>query len=53
VRLGPLTPYAVSMLRHLKQFFGIVFDMKTERSSSTIFLTCVGAGLKNTNRKIT
>jgi hypothetical protein len=53
VRLGPLTPQAVQCLRHLKDFFNVMFDMKTERNSSTIFLTCIGFGLKNMNRKVT
>lgn len=53
VRLGPLTPYAVHTLRHIREFFGVMFDMKAETSSGTIMLTCIGCGLKNINRKIT
>jgi len=53
VRLGPLTPHAVRTLRHIREFFGVLFDMKAETSSSTIILTCVGCGLKNLSRKIT
>lgn len=46
-RLGPLTPYAVQTLRHLRDFFGTVFTIKPEQDSSTLFLSCVGAGVKN------
>jgi RNA 3'-terminal phosphate cyclase-like protein len=53
VRLGPLTSQAVHTLRLLREFFGTVFDIRTERSSGTLFLSCVGAGLKNTARKTT
>lgn len=53
VRLGPLTPHAVRTLRHIREFFGVMFDLKTENTSGTIILTCVGCGLKNLSRKIT
>jgi uncharacterized protein YbjT (DUF2867 family) len=53
VRLGPLTPHAVRTLRLVREFFGVVFDMRTDSASGTITLTCVGCGLKNLNRKIT
>ncbi|KAF8072773.1 RCL1 [Scenedesmus sp. PABB004] len=53
VRLGPLTPYAVRTLRHVKEFLGVTFSMRTEAASGTIYLSCVGAGLKNINRKVT
>jgi RNA 3'-terminal phosphate cyclase-like protein len=53
VRLGPLTPYAVHTLRHIREFFNVQFSMRTEQQSGTIFLSCIGAGLKNINRKVT
>ncbi len=53
VRLGPLTPYAVSTLRHLREFFGVMFSIKTESASKTVFLSCIGAGVRNLNRKVT
>ena len=53
VRLGPLTPHAVRTLRHLREFFGVLFDMKADQASGTIILSCVGCGLKNLSRKIT
>ncbi|GBF93150.1 hypothetical protein Rsub_05881 [Raphidocelis subcapitata] len=53
LRLGPLTPHAVRTLRHLREFFGVVFDVKTDAASATVILSCVGCGLKNLSRKIT
>lgn len=52
VRLGPLTPHAVRTLRHLKDFFGIQFNIKPERDSGTIFLSCIGIGHRNLNKKL-
>ena len=52
IRLGPLTPYAVRTLRNLKEFFSVQFQIKPEASSQTIFLSCIGAGLKNISKKI-
>ena len=53
VRLGPLTPYAVRTLRHIREFLNVQFSMRTDQQSGTIFLSCVGSGLKNLNRKVT
>lgn len=53
VRLGPLTPYAVSTLRHLREFFGVQFSVRPERESQTIFMSCIGAAVKNLSKKIT
>ncbi|GLI64197.1 hypothetical protein VaNZ11_007389 [Volvox africanus] len=53
VRLGPLTPHAIRTLRHLRDFFGVTFSLRTERSSGTIFATCVGANVRNMSRRVT
>lgn len=53
VRLGPLTPYAVKTLRHLKEFMGVQFSVRPENSSGTIFLSCIGAGVANSNKRLT
>lgn len=50
-RLGPLTPYAIRTLRHVLDFFGVRFSIRPEANSKTLFLTCIGAGLKNLVRK--
>lgn len=52
VRLGPLAPYAVKTLRHVREFFGVQFSVRPERDSQTIFLSCIGAGVKNMSKKI-
>ena len=52
VRLGPLTPYAVKTLRHIKEFLGVQFNVKPENSSGTIFLSCIGAGVSNLSKRI-
>lgn len=52
VRLGPLTPYAVRTLRHVREFLGVQFSVRPERESQTIFLSCIGAGIKNLSKKL-
>ena len=53
VRLGQLTPRAVSTLRTLKAFFGVTFNIQPERDSGTVFLSTIGAGIKNISRRAT
>ena len=53
VRLGPLTPYAVTMLRHIRDILGITFSIKPEGQSQTLFLSCIGSGLRNTAKRVT
>lgn len=52
VRLGPLTPHAVRTLRHIREFFNVQFNVRPERESQTIFLSCVGAGVKNLSKRV-
>jgi RNA 3'-terminal phosphate cyclase-like protein len=52
VRLGPLTPYAVRTMRHIKDFFNVQFSVRPERESGTVFLSCIGAGYKNVSKKL-
>lgn len=52
VRLGPLTPGAVRTLRHIKDFLGITFNIRAEADSQTVFLSCIGSGLKNVSRRV-
>ena len=51
VRLGPLTPYAVRTLRHLRDFFSVTFNVSPEADSQTIFLSCIGAAIRNVSKK--
>ena len=53
VRLGPLTAYSVMTLRHLKDFFGVTFSIKPEAESQTLFLRCIGSGLRNMSKRVT
>lgn len=56
---GPLTPYTIQFLRHLKEFFGVMFKIQAQQSDddnsvaggeSKILLSCVGAGYTNINK---
>ena len=42
----------VRTLRHLREFFNVQFSVRPERESQTIFLSCVGSGLKNLSKRI-
>ena len=53
VRLGQLTPRAVQTLRIVKAFFGVTFNIQPEPDSGTVFLSTVGAGIKNISRRAT
>lgn len=53
IRLGPLSPHAVRTLRHVRDFFGVTFSLRTERASGTIFATCIGANVRNLSRRVT
>jgi RNA 3'-terminal phosphate cyclase-like protein len=49
----PLTARrAVKTLRHIRDFFQVQFNIRPERESQTIFLSCIGTGLKNISKKI-
>lgn len=48
VRLGRLTPYTVSFLRHVKDFFGLTFKLTPDAPpATTVVLTCLGVGYRN------
>mmetsp|Transcript_47362 Transcript_47362/g.138033 ORF Transcript_47362/g.138033 Transcript_47362/m.138033 type:complete len:388 (+) Transcript_47362:100-1263(+) len=52
VRLSKLSPSAVQMLRHIRDFFGITFQIREDHGESgTVVLSCLGAGLTNTARR--
>lgn len=54
---GPFTPYTVQCLRHIKDFYNIMFKLETVTSeegksgsnigASKVLLTCVGVGFSN------
>lgn len=52
VRLSRLTPAAVSMLRHIRDFLGVQFQIKQDQGDAgTVVLSCLGAGITNTARR--
>uniref|UniRef100_A0A6V1PIS5 RNA 3'-terminal phosphate cyclase insert domain-containing protein n=1 Tax=Heterosigma akashiwo TaxID=2829 RepID=A0A6V1PIS5_HETAK len=58
-RLGAtLTPAAVQTLRLLRDFFGVVFKIKPaggrgdDPAAGGLLLSCLGAGFKNINRRV-
>ncbi|XP_022699788.1 RNA 3'-terminal phosphate cyclase-like protein [Varroa jacobsoni] len=65
-QLGPLTPYTIQFLRHLKDFFGITFKIEQDRrlpvdknsgealklGGDKVLLTCLGVGYLNFSKKV-
>jgi len=52
VRLSRLSPSAAQMLRHIRDFLGIVFQIREDQGDSgTVLLSCLGAGITNTARR--
>lgn len=52
VRLSRLSPSAVQMLRHIRDFLGVGFQIREDQGDSgTVVLSCLGAGVKNTARR--
>jgi len=47
VRIGKLSPYVIACLRHIKEFFGITFQITPDPETKTIVLTCFGCGFQN------
>ncbi|KAL0484776.1 RNA 3'-terminal phosphate cyclase [Acrasis kona] len=51
VRIGKLSEYAISYLRHIRDFFGVVFKITPEQETNTIVLSCKGSGYHNLSRR--
>jgi len=56
---GPLTPYSIQFLRHLKEFFGVMFKIEAQQGDDNdretggenkVLLSCVGVGYTNINK---
>lgn len=58
---GPLTPYTIQFLRHLKEFFGVMFKIQAQKpedddddrrtgAESKVLLSCVGVCYTNINK---
>nr|SVE75747.1 EOG090X05X4 [Daphnia hispanica] len=62
VLLGPLSPYTIQFLRHMRDFFGTIFKMETEArqeeddlrvGTDKVLMTCVGTGYTNLSKTMT
>jgi len=52
VRLSRLSPSAAQMLRHIRDFLGVKFQIREDHGDSgTVVLSCLGAGMTNTARR--
>lgn len=52
IRTGPLTPYAIVALRDIREILGVTFDIRTDAQTGTVFLSCIGCGMKNRNKSL-
>ncbi|XP_009077604.1 PREDICTED: RNA 3'-terminal phosphate cyclase-like protein, partial [Acanthisitta chloris] len=58
VLLGPLSPYTIEFLRHLRSFFQIMFKIETKTpeeehmGGEKVLMTCVGVGFSNLSKTI-
>ncbi|KAM9440788.1 RNA 3'-terminal phosphate cyclase-like protein [Clarias gariepinus] len=57
--LGPLSPYTIEFLRHIRDFFQIMFkieqqkeDEDEQKGGEKVLLTCVGAGYTNISKTL-
>jgi len=52
VRLSKLSPDAAQMLRHIRDFLGVAFQIRADQGDrETVVLSCIGAGIANTARR--
>eukprot|EP00933_Yihiella_yeosuensis_P080122 TRINITY_DN93538_c0_g1_i1.p1 TRINITY_DN93538_c0_g1~~TRINITY_DN93538_c0_g1_i1.p1 ORF type:complete len:381 (+),score=47.56 TRINITY_DN93538_c0_g1_i1:67-1209(+) len=52
VRLSRLSPAAAQMLRHIRDFLGVVFQIRDDQGDhGTVVLSCIGAGITNSARR--
>ncbi|XP_041080518.1 RNA 3'-terminal phosphate cyclase-like protein [Polyodon spathula] len=58
VLLGPLSPYTIEFLRHLRSFFQTMFKIETQKpeedakGGEKVLMTCVGAGYTNLSKTL-
>ncbi|KAI4889833.1 hypothetical protein NFI96_024759, partial [Prochilodus magdalenae] len=57
--LGPLSPYTIEFLRHIRDFFQIMFKIETQKADEDeqkggekVLLTCIGAGYINISKTL-
>ncbi|KAK3924900.1 putative RNA 3'-terminal phosphate cyclase-like protein [Frankliniella fusca] len=59
---GPLSPYLIEFLRHLRDFFGLTFKLDYQKAdqddedlhlgANKVVMTCVGVGFSNLSKKV-
>ncbi|XP_029024852.3 RNA 3'-terminal phosphate cyclase-like protein [Betta splendens] len=59
VLLGPLSPYTIEFLRHMRDFFQVTFKIDVQKPSEDerkggdkVLMTCVGVGYSNINKVV-
>ncbi|XP_057446869.1 probable RNA 3'-terminal phosphate cyclase-like protein isoform X2 [Lotus japonicus] len=52
VRVGKLSQHGVETLRNIKDFLDVKFILKPDPKTPSVFLQCIGYGMKNLSRKI-
>ncbi|KAJ6669555.1 hypothetical protein lerEdw1_000103 [Lerista edwardsae] len=57
VLLGPLSPYTIEFLRHLRSYFQVMFKIETQSSGEQkggekVLMTCVGIGFSNLSKTV-
>ncbi|XP_054613818.1 RNA 3'-terminal phosphate cyclase-like protein isoform X2 [Dunckerocampus dactyliophorus] len=57
--LGPLSPYTMEFLRHIRDFFQLMFKMDVQKpleeerkGGDKVLMTCVGVGYSNLNKTL-
>ncbi|XP_028830505.1 RNA 3'-terminal phosphate cyclase-like protein [Denticeps clupeoides] len=57
--LGPLSPYTIEFLRHIRDFFQIMFKIEVKKPNeeemkggNKVLMTCVGAGYTNISKTL-
>mmetsp|Transcript_34340 Transcript_34340/g.75074 ORF Transcript_34340/g.75074 Transcript_34340/m.75074 type:complete len:369 (+) Transcript_34340:83-1189(+) len=52
IRLGKLSPHTVSLLRHIRDFLGVTFQMEQDGiGGETVVFTCCGVGMQNMGKR--
>lgn len=59
---GPLSPYLIEFLRHMRDFFGMTFKLDYQKAdeddedlhlgANKVLMTCVGVGFTNLSKKV-
>ena len=53
IRIGTLSPHAIEALRHIRDFFGVTFQIEADRETKSVLCTCLGLGFTNYAKKVT